>query len=310
MSLTVSAGPEPDEHAPAQRPEGRIGRGLGWAVVAAAAAAAVILPLAGASGSSQMISLLATVLGVVQGTRRYGWRVLLAFFAICYVVSNFWENLSVLTGFPFGNYYYTLTPQLFNVPVLIGVFYFGIGWVSWMTANTILDRADDRLDLRTRAGRVNVLALPVLAGATMTMFDFGFDSLAATVRNLWIWEDGGGVFGVPYTNYLGWWFVTWSFFQIFALVLAVRRTRRTEGATEVLPQVSHLQPVLVYLMFAVCSITMFIGFDGAESVVDATGVAWDTAALVETLMIMNIFSVLPTALFAIVKIARGDLGRA
>lgn len=279
-------------------------------MVAAAAATAVIVPLTGAPAAAQLIALLGVTLALVQGTRRYGWGPLLAFFVISYVISFIWENLSVLTGFPFGNYYYTLTPQLFYVPVIIGVAYFGIGFVSWMTANTILDRADEHLNLRTRPGRINVVALPVLAGAVMTMFDVGIDSISSTVRNAWVWEDGGGVFGVPFTNYLGWWFVTWSFFQVFALVLAIRQTRRTAETTAGLPRISHLQPVLIYMMFGISSVFTFLGFPEGDTVVDATDMAWSTPAIFETLMIFNIFSIIPVSLFAITKIARGDLSRA
>ncbi len=212
--------------------------------MAAASFIAVVFPLAGLVGGSQVLAQCAVALAVIQGSRRYGWRLLIAFFVICYVVSSFWETLSVLTGFPFGNYTYTLMPQLFNVPVIIGVTYFGIGWVSWMVTNAILDRPDERLDLRTRVERINAFALPLLSGALMSMWDLGADSLISTVRGVWIWEDGGGVFGAPFTNYIGWWFVTWSFFQIFTLVLAFRQTRRPAGTHEILPQVSYLQPVL------------------------------------------------------------------
>ena len=41
----------------------------------------------------------------------------------------------------------------------------------------------------------------------------------ATIRHLWIWEQGGGYFGVPLTNYLGWFFTVYVFFQLFALSL-------------------------------------------------------------------------------------------
>lgn len=282
---------------------------LGWCAVAGAAAAAVIIPLAGLPAAAQAVSLSALALAVIQGSRRYGWRLFLAFFAVCFVLSNAWENLSIITGFPFGNYYYTLVPQLFYVPVIVGFTYFGIGWVSWMTTNALLDRADERLDLRTRGGRINVLALPALSGAVMTMFDVGADSLISTVRGIWVWEDGGGVFGVPFTNYLGWWFVTWTFFQVFTLILAARQTRRPARSESRLRPVSHLQPVLAYAMFAVVSTTTFIAGGAPETVLDPNGAPWDTAALNETLMIINIFSVVPVALFAIVKIARGDLTR-
>ena len=267
------------------------------------------MPLTGAPAAAQSIALPGVALALVGGTRRYGWGPLLAFFMVSYAISFAWENLSVMMGFPFGSYHYTLTPQLFYVPVIIGFAYFGIGFVSWMTANTILDRADEHLNLRTRPGRTNVFALPVLAGAVMTMFDVGIDSISSTVRGAWIWEDGGGVFGVPFTNYLGWWFVTWSFFQVFALVLAIRQTRRAADTTESLPHVSHLQPVLVYTMFGVSSISAFLGFTEGETVVDATGMAWSTPAVFETFMVFNILSIIPVSLFAVTKIARGDLNR-
>lgn len=289
--------------------EGRIRWWIGWAVVGFAAIASVVFPLAGLVGGSQVLAQCATVLAVIQGSRRYGWRLLLAFFAICYVISNFWENLSVMTGFPFGNYTYTLMPQLFNVPVIIGVTYFGIGWVSWMVTNAILDRPDERLDLRTRAGRINVVALPLLSGALMTMWDVGADSLISTVRGQWIWHDGGGVFGVPFTNYLGWWFVTWSFFQVFTLVLAARQTRRAPEVMAPLPRVSAVQPVVAYMMFAVASVMTFITAPGPETATDPTGVVWDTGAINETLMVINLFTILPAALFALTKIARGDAAR-
>lgn len=282
---------------------------LGWAAVAAAAFIAVVFPLAGLVGGAQVLAQCSVALAVIQGSRRYGWRLLLAFFAICYVISSFWENLSVMTGFPFGSYTYTLMPQLFNVPVIIGVTYFGIGWVSWMVTNTILDRPDERLDLRTRAGRINVVALPLLAGALMTMWDVGADSLISTVRGMWIWHDGGGVFGVPYTNYLGWWFVTWSFFQVFTLILAYRQTRRSPSELAPLPRVSALQPVLAYMMFAVISVTTFIAARGPETATDPTGVVWDAGAINETLMVINLFTLIPVSIFALAKIARRDEAR-
>lgn len=297
------------EHDRGDAPRGRLRWWLGWAAVAAAALVAVVFPLAGFVGGAQLIAQCGVALAVIQGSRRYGWGLLLAFFAVCYVLSSFWENLSVMTGFPFGAYTYTLMPQLFNVPVIIGVTYFGIGWVSWMVTNTILDRPDERLDLRTRTGRINVVALPLLAGALMTMWDVGADSLISTVRGMWIWHDGGGVFGVPFTNYLGWWFVTWSFFQVFTLVLAYRQSRRSAGTIAPLKRVSALQPVLAYMMFAVVSVTTFIAARGPETATDPTGVVWDTGAINETLMVINLFTLIPVSIFALAKIARGDAAR-
>lgn len=249
----------------------------------------------------------ALLLAVTQGVRRYGWRLLVLYFVIAFVISNFWEDLSIATGFPFGNYHYTVGPKLIDVPIMIGIIYFGLGYITWMTANVLLDKADEHLDLRTRAGRLNVIALPVLAGAVMTMYDVASDSSASTVARSWIWEDGGGLFGVPWTNHVGWWFVTWSFFQVFALVLTVRQTR--SGAPQVRPaRFSAAQPVLIYLSLGLAAITAFVGpLAAAGTVTDPTGAVWDNPALFESLMIIALFTIIPTALLALTKIARGDL---
>src|SRR5580704_3749007 len=89
--------------------------------------------------------LLGTVLlvgfALVHGSRRCGLTSILVFLVICLFVSNASENLSILTGFPFGHYTYTevLGPKLFLVPVVIGGAYAGAGYVSWMVAHVLLD---------------------------------------------------------------------------------------------------------------------------------------------------------------------------
>src|SRR5262245_38987906 len=67
-------------------------------------------------------------IATLHGLRRYSLKEFLIFFVIAFIVSNFYENLSILTGFPFGHYHYTdaLGPKLFLVPLLIAPAYFGM----------------------------------------------------------------------------------------------------------------------------------------------------------------------------------------
>ena len=46
-------------------------------------------------------------IATLHGLRRYRLKEFLVFFVIAFIVSNFYENLSILTGFPFGHYHYT-----------------------------------------------------------------------------------------------------------------------------------------------------------------------------------------------------------
>jgi hypothetical protein len=56
---------------------------------------------------------------LIHASLRYRIRDIAVFVVVCLVVSNFMENLSIMTGFPFGHYYYSdaLGPKLFLVPV-------------------------------------------------------------------------------------------------------------------------------------------------------------------------------------------------
>jgi Carotenoid biosynthesis protein len=59
----------------------------------------------------------------IHGAMRYGVREILAFFAICIVVANVVENVGVLTGFPFGHYYFTgvMGPKILHIPIFLGL---------------------------------------------------------------------------------------------------------------------------------------------------------------------------------------------
>ncbi|TAJ48543.1 MAG: carotenoid biosynthesis protein [Herbiconiux sp.] len=275
--------------------------GLLWVLTGLAIAAAIVLPLVTREAPYVYALLLTFPFAIIHGIRRYGWQRLLAFLVITFVVSNIFENLSIATGFPFGHYHYTGSLKLFEVPFTIGLIYFGLGYIAWIAASALLERADETLGSGSRAGRINLVALPLLAGAIMTMFDVGSDSSASTVSHTWVWEDGGGFFGVPFTNYLGWWFVTYVFFQIMALIL--RRTGPVPVSGVATPRSHFVQPVLIYGSLGLASISNFIVIPDSL-VTDQAGQTWSVAALNETLMTINIFTLVIVAALGLVKVAQ------
>src|ERR1700684_2614266 len=114
---------------------------------------------------------------LIHASIRYRARDVAVFVVVCLVISNFMENLSIMTGFPFGHYYYSdaLGPKLLLVPALIGPAYFGTGYVAWALGNVFLDGADRRKD------RLSVMGLPVVAAFIMTSWDFCLDPTRATI---------------------------------------------------------------------------------------------------------------------------------
>ena len=170
---------------------------------------------------AQALAAMGIVGACLHASMTYGFRHMLALFAICVVTTFAIENLGVATGFPFGHYHFEVgadLPHVGTIPVIVGPLWFGMGYFSWRLASILLDGADRRLDRN-----FNLIALPIVAAFVATQWDMVMEPAAATIGKAWIWHDGGAIFGVPLTNYFGWLFTAWLFFQMFALYLRRRR---------------------------------------------------------------------------------------
>lgn len=152
----------------------------------------------------------------LHGYARYGFKNLLVFFIITWLISNFFEALSIQVGFPFGHYYYDqlLGPRIYQVPIFIMFAYFAMGYTSWMLANILLNQYDKKLSGKS------VFFIPLIASFIMVIWDLCMDPSASTISSLWVWIERGAYFGVPIKNYFGWFFVVYLVFQSFALYIA------------------------------------------------------------------------------------------
>src|SRR5689334_17358476 len=155
-----------------------------------------------------LVTLLPLVFVFVHGVSHYRFRDVLVFATITLVVSNIFENTSILTGFPFGHYHYTdgLGPKLFLVPLLIGPAYISTGYLAWVIGNVLVG------DIRRSPGKFTLFATPFIAAFAMVAWDVCLDPTLSTILKFWVWEQGGGYFGVPLSNYLGWFFTVFIFF--------------------------------------------------------------------------------------------------
>ncbi len=244
-----------------------------------------------------ILSMLGFVL--LHGPRQIGWPRVLQFFLIAFVVSWGYESLSIATGFPFGHYHYTdrMGPQLGTVPLLIMPAYYAVCYVSWHLGQLMLDRFDERADA------VQTGLVPVLAGLIMVMWDMGMDPARSTVSGAWIWHQGGGYFGVPFVNFMGWLLCVWTIFQVYALLLRVqgpRPARDTVRRREPWYQMVGLYAALglEFIVFAL--------FPPTGTVTDRAGVTWNLKDLYETLGLVAIFSMVFVAGLAAAKVRLSD----
>src|SRR5205085_3727523 len=100
-------------------------------------------------------------------------------------------------------------------------------------------------------------AVPFIASFMMVAWDLGMDPTSSTIRHSWIWEQGGGYFGVPLTNYLGWFFTVYVFFQVFALYLRLRKVSR-EGEEPTLPRSYYAQAIVMNALFVLVMVVSYL----------------------------------------------------
>jgi uncharacterized membrane protein len=271
-----------------------------WALVVIDGAATIANTLFSLSIPVAPLLLVSVIFALVHGTMRYRWTGMVTFIVICLVVSNILENTSILTGFPFGHYHYTdaLGPKLFLVPLLIGPAYFATGYLAWALSTVLIG------EVRRGSSAFTTFAVPFIASFLMVMWDLCFDPTASTVNHVWIWEQGGGYFGVPLTNYLGWFLTVYVFLQLFALFLRSRQAGNEQ--TQPVSRSYHAQAVVMYGLIGLIYVLAYLVGGSNTPVTDAAGVVWQTASISEARATVSIFTMIFVAALSAVKLLQGS----
>jgi len=280
-----------------------------WSLIAAYVGADVVFLLAGLyPGHVPVVVSVALhivpplLFAMVHGARVYGWRGILVFTGLCVVVGNLLENLSIATGFPFGHYIFTerMGPKILEVPILLGLAYVGMGYLSWTVARAMM------------GVRGNVLTgwrfvtLPLLASGVMTTWDVAMDPIWSTVGHLWIWKQGGGFFGVPATNYFGWLLTNYVIYLLFVLVVWRERGRNENGEAENLPLSYWRIAVMFYAITAIGNLLLGIPTPRHPVVSDATGTAWRVSDITMACAVASLFLMGGFSLWAWVRLGESS----
>lgn len=119
------------------------------------------------------------------------------FMAAAFLIGYGSEVSGIHTGFPFGNYQYgpVLGPQLFEVPIMIGVNWLILVYLTGTLLNKWIQN--------------DVLAA-VIGAFAMVMIDYAIEPVAIAL-DFWTWENDV----IPLSNYLGWFGVAFIIQMIF-----------------------------------------------------------------------------------------------
>ena len=273
-----------------------------WAITVMFAVFTILTSLLPGLLSPGPVGIINTILlvafALVHGAAKYGGKGIALFLVVCLVVSNIFENLSIVTGFPFGHYHYTdvLGSKIFLVPSTIGGAYFGAGYLSWTVSLVLLGRMNQPIE------RFAQWALPVVASFLMTSWDFMLDPKGSTVDHYWIWERGGGFFGVPFENYLGWLLTVFIFFAIFSGYVAARSTSTASQISRYSPAFWALAIMMYALLGVRYVVTYFVPSENSR-LVDAVGHMWMSHDIYETAALAAIFTVFAYSILAALRLA-------
>ncbi len=238
----------------------------------------------------------ALAFALIDGQRHYRVRGILVFAAICLVVGNLLENLSILTGFPFGHYYFLnlMGPKFLHVPVLLGFAYVGMAYVSWILGCVIAGSS------QSAGTRGRLISVPLIAAFIMTAWDLAQDPVWATILRGWIWRDGGPWFGVPISNYLGWYVTVFTIYLLFALYL------RVNSAFDIpVNPVRGLAAIVFYALCALGNVCQGFSREDALVVQDPTGQPWRVSDILGASALVSLFVMGAFAILAWLKL-RGE----
>jgi uncharacterized membrane protein len=118
------------------------------------------------------------------------------------------------------------------------------------------------------------------------------DPIWATVVRAWIWQQGGPYFGVPLSNFFGWYLTVYIIYQVFALYLRKRAINLDP------PLSGYVQlAILFYGVSAAGNLLLLFPRPGLSQVTDATGKVWQVSSIVAacvfgTTFTMGAFTVL------------------
>jgi len=118
-------------------------------------------------------------------------------------------------GLQSGLYYFTdlMGPKIDKAPLSIGLSWMAVFYMGWFMANLVCDGAPSP----RRNAIPHTIVKSLVATFIVSATDLAADP-ASVEAGLWVWNDGGPFFGVPYSNYIGWIFVGTIILSIIGFV--------------------------------------------------------------------------------------------
>ncbi len=159
-------------------------------------------------------SLLFLLIVFTHGALIFGYREIFLLMGISFIVSYGAEIIGTNTGLIFGKYHYTdkscPLPSFRGVPLCYPIAWCGLIYAGLWQAIIILSN--------DTPGIIK-LSWPLLitTAALVTLVDIILDPVAVDEQR-WVWNRQGRYYGVPITNFIGWFITALAIITIFYLI--------------------------------------------------------------------------------------------
>jgi bisanhydrobacterioruberin hydratase len=179
--------------------------------------------------------ILAGSLGFIFFIKRFGTLTGSLLGIFIFIFTFIVEGAGAKTDFLFGSYDYTdrFAPNVFGVPIAIG-----FAWLMVMATTHVVAR------WVVPAGG---LLYALVGGVAAVIIDLIIDPVAFQIKEYWIWQDTGWYYEIPWTNFFGWFAVSFVLHLLIDFLM-----KRTSTQTDILTYEKRM--VLLYVLM----IGMFI----------------------------------------------------
>lgn len=262
---------------------------IGWGMLLVYTIIA-LLPIFVNTEQAQQIASLPMLVNIIftvfVAVNFFGWKDMLVFYLISFVVTIIVENISVLYGIPFGFFeHYQAGPRIGNIPLTVGLGYFYYAMLGWIFADLIVGRLAEKNKWAAILGR------PLIGMVVASAIDAIYDPVGSQIMGMYGYPYGGGFFGVPLSNSIGWFINVFLILFLFELASMFLLKHSHQYRWVGTPSIWHLQAVILLGLQAISPIVSFFIMPN-QLVADGAGVVWNSHDLYETVSLIALHTMI------------------
>lgn len=230
-----------------------------------------------------------------HGIAHFGIKKVLILIGIGMIVSFFYEALSIATGFPYGAYHYTevFGPKLMGFPILVMFAYGLVAYVFWVVAKSLVGNYSNKIK------GANIVFIPLIASALLTSWDYVLDPIFASINKAYIWHYPGSYFGIPFSNFLGWYLAAYTMFQIFALVIYLQKKQKVP---DIMRKKSYWYLPIVFYAGVFIQLFLTMVLQPNEEITIFSGQVFQTSYIYQSMTLVGIAAILVPAIIAFANV--------